>query len=266
MKVTRILCLVDFTPTSEKAMDQAVAIAKWKGASVTVCHIVSKDADLKDNLIKDLSKYEIMAEELGVPADSITGRGSLYKEAQRICNNLKPDLVVVGTHGKVGIKQNLFGSNIYRLVQKLNTACLVISDDTEISEKGFKNILMPVAPHNDYLIKVQQTASLLADDGVIHIFEIRKPGAGYSEKLARNTEEARAYLAENRVHYEYIEKGSRDVSDGFSEETLLFAAENGMDLLSIMTRVSEDNKRFGKSDKETALLNKMALPVLTCNT
>jgi nucleotide-binding universal stress UspA family protein len=265
MPMDRILCFVDFTPTSEKAMDQSIAIAKWKQASITVCHIVARDADLRDDLIKDLSTYEVRAEEQGVTANSITGRGSLYKEAERIANDLKPELVVVGTHGKIGLKQNLFGSNIYRLVQRVNTACLVVSDYTTTIKDGFKNILMPVAPHTDYLVKVQQTVKLLADDGTIHIFEIRKPGAGFDEKLVKNVEEAKAFLAENRVSFDYIEKGSRDVSDGFSDETLLFAVENGMDLLSIMTRVSEVNKRFGKTDKETALLNKVSLPVLTCN-
>lgn len=264
-RMNLIVCLVDFTDTSLKAMDQAIAIARKTGASVTIAHIVAKDADLRDGLIKDLSAYESRAEEQGVSASSITGRGSLYTEAERIVKDIKPELVVVGTHGKVGLRQNLFGSNIYKLVQKISTACLVVSDFTNTVEDGFRNIIMPVAPHSDYLTKVKQTVPLLADDGTIHIFEIRKPGAGFNEKLAANVKMAQAYLDELNIKHEYIEKGSRDVSDGFSQETIDFAYDMGMDLLSIMTRVSEENKRFGKADKEAALLNKMAIPVLSCN-
>ncbi len=261
----KILCLVDFTDTSSKAMEQAVAIAKWKSAAITVCHIVAKDSDLGDQLIKRLSSYEQMAEQFNVAVESITGRGNLFNEVERICLDLKPDLVVVGTHGKSGLKQSLFGSNIYRLVQKIKTACLVVSDYTQTVEGGFKHVLMPVAPHDNYLIKVQQTASMVADDGVIHIFEIRRPGAGYDEKLAKNVEEAKAYLAETRIEYDYIEKGSRALSEGFSQETLDFASTHEMDLLAIMTEVSQENKKFGKADKENALLNKVSLPILTCH-
>ncbi len=263
--MNQIICLVDFTETSRKAMDQAIAIAKWKGASITICHVVDNDASLGDDLIKHLSDYERMAESEGVTAGSITGRGSLFNEVERISSDIKPDLVVVGTHGKSGLRQNLFGSNIYRLVQKIMTACLVVSDYTHTVEAGFKNILMPVAPHADYLVKVQQTVDLVAENGTIHIFEIRKPGAGFDEKLAKNIEATKAYLAENRVNYDYIEKGSRDLSEGFSNETLQFAHENDIDLISIMTEVSDKNKKFGKEDKENALLNKLSLPVLTCH-
>lgn len=263
--MNKILCLVDFTDTSLKAMDQAVAVAKWKGASITVCHIVSTEAQLGDDLIKNLSSYELLAEKEGVIADSITGRGSLFKEVERISNDLKPDLVVLGTHGKSGLVQNLFGSNIYRLVQKIKTACLVVSDYTQTVHGGFKQVLMPVAPHDDYLVKVQQTANLLSEDGVIHIFEIRKAGTAYDEKVAANAEAAQAYLTNKGINCDYIEKGSRDMTDGFSHETLDFASENKMDLLSIMTQVSEQNKKFGKSDKENALLNKISLPVLACH-
>ena len=260
-----ILCLVDFTPTSIIARDQAIALAKWKQTEINFCHIVSKESDLKNELIVKLEAYESAAAEQGVEASSITGKGNLFAEIERISRDLKPGLVVIGTHGKSGLNQSLFGSYIYRMVQKLKYPCLVVSDFTNTVHNGFKNILMPVAPHNDYMIKVKQASDLVADQGVIHIFEIRKPGAGYNEKLEANTRKAQSYFEEHGINHNYIEKGSRDVHDGFSQETLDFAVDNDMDLMAIMTQISEDNKKFGKSDKENALLNKLSLPVLSCN-
>ena len=57
---------------------------------------------------------------------------------------LKPDLVVVGTHGKHGILQHLFESKIFNLVKELASPVLVVNNQSKLAENGFKKILISV--------------------------------------------------------------------------------------------------------------------------
>lgn len=262
--IKNILTLVDFTDTAETAINQAVAIARLHNSTVTLFHVT--DSEQEEEKARD--RLEESVEKLRNSEVSITikvYRGDIFHEVPEAVKHLQADLVVVGTHGIKGLRQNLFGSNIYKLVSHISTAVLVVSDYTAVVEGGFKRVLFPVAPHRNYLIKAKQTIPLLAPSAQVFLFEINKPGAELDDQVWKNLEETEQFLTEKGVDWQFIEKGSRSFSVGYSRETLDYAKAENMDLVAIMTQVSDRNRSFGKMDKENLMLNKEGLPILCAN-
>ncbi|NNC83583.1 MAG: universal stress protein, partial [Flavobacteriales bacterium] len=215
-----ILVLVDFTETADIAVKQALQFAQRDSAAITFCHIAQSKDDGSEALIKELQPYGDQAQSLGLDYNIMIGHGDLFDEVEAIVSKVGPDLIVVGTHGKHGIKQNLFGSAIHKLVRHIPAPSLVVNDHTRVIEGGYKKVMMPVAPHEDYLVKVEQTIDLMAPDGEIVIFAILKPGVPLDEEILRNIEATKKLLEERGVKYSYQEEDSDRYSIGYSKETL----------------------------------------------
>lgn len=260
-----ILVLIDFTPTSEIAIDQAIAISKLTGAKITLSHIAGSESELQSEAFAaKLAPYTKEADNQGVDYNLFMVAGNFKKRVSAYVNEHHPEMVVVGTHGKHGLKQNLFGSNIYDLTKSLNTSILVVNDHAPVTVGGFKKVLMPVAAHEDFMLKVKQTSKLLAADGEIVIFNITKPGVSLDRQLIENTEAAEEFLKSQNCRSSYVEKESTTFSVGYSRETLDYAASNGIDLISIMSRAAHQTGSEAM-DKENILLNTEGIPVLCAN-
>ena len=258
------LTLIDFTETATFALKQAIAVAKMHDCSITLCHVASSAQEVEKAVAQLAPSLALIADE-GLEALIKVVSGDLFHQVPLVAKQLQPDLVVVGTHGVKGLRQNLFGSNIYKLVSHIPIASLVVSDYTNIVEGGFKKVLFPVAPHLNYQIKAEQTLPLLAPSATVLLFEISKPGVELDGQIWKNLEDTKSYLTQKGIVWEFIEKGTRSFSIGYSHETLEFARLENIDLLVIMTQVSEQGKNYGLIDKENVLLNKQGLPVLCSN-
>ena len=261
-----ILVLVDFTETAKIALDQAIAIAKDHNATITISYISDSPNTKVVGVLKDaLRPYGKKVEEKGLVHEIVIGYGDLFSEVNTLVRKLRPDLVVVGTHGVHGIKQNLFGSSIHKLVKSIPAPTLVVNDKTIVVNGGFKKIMLPVAPHDDFMVKVEKTCTVLAKDGEIVIFAILKPGIGLDERIIKNLDLAKAYLEKKGVKWSYKEVEAEHYSIGYSTESLAKVQSEKMDLISIMANVAPTTQIFGKMDKEKVLLNEQGLPVLCIN-
>lgn len=257
------LILVDFTATSSIALNQGKAIAKLKGSAITLCHVAkSYYGDIPVDLMKQMEPFEQILKIEKIPFKTVFGKGDFITEVSKLMEDLMPDLVLVGTHGKKGIKQNLFGSNIYKLIRSMKTPTLVLSDHSKTFSDGYEKILLPVAPHDNYLVKVKQASSLLKENGTIFIFAIVKASMELPTKVKDNIAVTKKYLDSVSVNWEYIEHDATKYSIGYSAETVQFASDHKMDMVSIMINVSEDNKHFGDMDKENVILNPHGTHVL----
>jgi nucleotide-binding universal stress UspA family protein len=261
----KILVLIDFTNTSEIAIDQAIAIAKRTNSSLTLSHIAQSDSEIEsDEFANKLAPYIHEVENSGVSYDKFIVSGNFKAKISGYVNEHHPELVVVGTHGKHGLKQNLFGSNIYELTKSLNTTLLVVNDHAAVTPLGFNKVLIPISAHDDFLLVVKKTSTLLAENGEIIIFTISKPGVTLDSILIKNMEAAQEYLKAEGHTTEYVEVRSETFSVGYSRETLAYARDNGVDLISIMSK-SARQTGSESMDKENILLNTDGVPVLCAN-
>ncbi len=263
-----ILTLIDFTDTAQIAVKQSIALAKLKNGSIQLSHIAplgtTEDETLK--LKEGFKDWCGMVTDSGLDCQVVLGEGEFFGEAANLVARKKPNLVVVGNHGKKGLMQNLFGSNIMKLIQKLPVSSLVVNDNTEIAEGGFKKALVPIAPHHDFLKKVKLTAQLLnPEQGKLVLFTVMKPGVAIDSKLQTNIDQASDFLNENAINWEYLEVDSSHFSIGYSREILDIAQREDYDMISIMAQISYENRSYGTMDKENIILNKAGIPVLCTN-
>lgn len=263
----KIVILVDYTDTALISVKQGIAIAGKHHSKITVLHIA--DSEAEKLLLQAENRYEAYTSQLqieGIPFDVHIGVGDFMEAIPAYVKESNPDLVIVGTHGKHGLKQSLLGSNIYRLVKRIKSAVLVVNDMITAPVGEYQRIMLPVAAHDNYLLKVEDSLKLLATGGTIVIFAINKPGLELVPEILKNIEGTKALLTKRSVNFEYLELDSMRFSVGYSKETLSLVNEHKIDLIGIMSMPSDiGTKSAIVMDKENIILNKEGLPVLCSN-
>jgi len=163
-KIENILVPVDFSDTSEIALTEAIKLAGLFKATVFLLHVVeylnefngyfySVVPELQTS-IPLLLEFEQTVEKrmqetkerilkkYGVKVEVTVTSGQVHSEIISFSENKKIDLIVMGTHGVSGYKELFIGSNAQRVVTLSDVPVLTIQK--EISETGFKNILIPI--------------------------------------------------------------------------------------------------------------------------
>jgi nucleotide-binding universal stress UspA family protein len=136
-KGERILVALDGSQFSEKALDQAISMAgicNSKLFAISVVDInpevIAEAPGLEEKMSEDVGKTLKWAkkkvEEQNIPCETIAHIGALahefiVKEAQE--KNI--DLIVMGTHGRTGLKRVLMGSVAERVIGHAPCAVLV---------------------------------------------------------------------------------------------------------------------------------------------
>lgn len=261
--MNKIVAFIDFTALTDKTVEQSVALCQRSGAELTLLHILSKDSEAEKNEANQkLDKIAATVSEKGITCSTLIGSGSFFATAPQMLLKADCELAVIGTHGVKGLFQNLFGSNIWKLVSHLPCSAVVVSEATQVAQQGFSNVLMPIGPHADFEHKVHMTAELMADNGVVNFFAIDKAGIEINKTMLDRVHAGKEILSDAGFKSEFIQFESQQFSAGFAKETLSYGHEHKADLIAIMTRVSEENAHFGQYDKEAMLVNEFGIPVL----
>jgi nucleotide-binding universal stress UspA family protein len=145
----RILCATDFSPSSRRALEHAVALARPARAEVTVLHVVplpipSVDSDDEPDWmppgpgersegLERLRHFAEPAEAAGLSTRILLREGIPSEEILSAAAELHPDLIVMGTHGLRGLPR-LLGSHAARVVRQAPCPVLTASLDEEAPE------------------------------------------------------------------------------------------------------------------------------------
>lgn len=142
----RILVAVDGSPTSDKALDEAIRLAQSGGASLRLLHVVDELGYvngfesamnyvneiiplMRDAGEKLLAHGRQKAREKGVMADSVLvvgGPGRVSEHVTEQARLARADLIVVGSHGRRGMGRALLGSDAEQIVRHATLPVLVI--------------------------------------------------------------------------------------------------------------------------------------------
>jgi nucleotide-binding universal stress UspA family protein len=117
----RILCAIDFSPSSLAVVGQAVQLARACGGEVRVLFIVPyatpSRADprrlpqgIDDAVSEDLAELLAPARAAGIPIRACLKVGTPAHEILQEIVRTAPDIVVIGTHGRHGVARRLLGS------------------------------------------------------------------------------------------------------------------------------------------------------------
>jgi nucleotide-binding universal stress UspA family protein len=137
IRITRVLCPVDFSDISQHALDHAAAIAHWYQAPLTLLHVfatvptmdapplVLEDAD-RECLQKSIRRMAA-----GLPADvrvdvRVEQAEHVHSEVLRQLAATGADLLVLGTHGRSGFQRLFLGSVTEKVIRKATCPTLVV--------------------------------------------------------------------------------------------------------------------------------------------
>jgi nucleotide-binding universal stress UspA family protein len=260
----KIVALADLSATGNSALESAGIIAEKSGAKVILMH-VEKNAHLLhevENQIDQLAKSTLPA---SVPYTVKVYSGNFMDETPADIEELDPDLVVICSHGKHGLKQQLFGANVLHLVRHIRRPCLIVHEHAGLPSSGLNKILLTASPFNDFDWKMAETAKFarLFNAEVVH-YEIDKYLADTEEIIAANAEKAEAFYKSEGVSFSKVKDPVASFTLGYSKQTLDYAKAGGFQVIVLSTNEHSAEMAMGSSDKENFMVNELGISILCC--
>ena len=139
IKLSKILCATDFSPSARDALSYAIALARAYEAKLVVCHAIDLSAaglyDMSAFVLRETREklFGNAREEIDrlmagrqVQWEPLIIEGLASLELPRIAKENGVDLVVTGTHGRSGVKRVLLGSVAERLQRTLPCPFLAV--------------------------------------------------------------------------------------------------------------------------------------------
>lgn len=292
--VERILCPVDSSPFSERALRYSAALASWYGAELVALSVrpsllpsalplalpVSVALKAADTAaIEEEALQAFVVEAVGtVAARVVVTDGPVVSEIVRVGGELPADLIVMGTHGLSGFEHLLLGSVTEKVLRK--APCPVLTVPRLATEPAqavtFKTIVCAVDFSPASLRAFDYALSLAQEAGgrlvLVHALEL------FAEEQPRLTEhfnvpEFRQTL-EREARQQLESLVSRDartwcdpeviVGHGKAyQEVLRLATERAAELivLGVQGRSAIDRALFGSTTQH--VVRQARCPVLT---
>jgi nucleotide-binding universal stress UspA family protein len=138
----RLLVPIDFTETSDRALDYAIEFARKFDASITIMHSyqipvygfpdaayitsaevatqIATAAQRRLDALLDAHKTE------GVKMNALLRDGVAWEEINAVATETKADLIIIGTHGRRGLARALLGSVAENVIRTSTLPVLVI--------------------------------------------------------------------------------------------------------------------------------------------
>jgi len=130
----RILVPVDGSATSNRGLDESIRLAKLTGARLRLVHAVDSlvfstgmefatgdiVGALMDAGAQILAEAKARVEASGVPVDTFLSESLASRVCDVVVTQAKlwnADLIVIGTHGRRGVKRMLIGSDAEQIVR-----------------------------------------------------------------------------------------------------------------------------------------------------
>lgn len=141
-EMQHILVPVDFKTHSDLQANFALYMAKLLNAHTTFIHVLPPIADFSDydpatleqveekllaQVQKKLADFIRKLDKSGLVCDGVVLRGSVADAIISSADEQNADLVILSTHGALGIEKVLLGSVADRVIKGVNCPCLVFN-------------------------------------------------------------------------------------------------------------------------------------------
>jgi nucleotide-binding universal stress UspA family protein len=139
--VRNILCPVDRSDVSGRALGVGAALAHWFDARVRVLEVVSStlpplaaspaavqglSIELRRAILDELERFAAPAREFGVPMYFEVEEGDVVTAVLEEAAELPADLIVIGTHGRSGFERFALGSVTEKILRRASCPVLTV--------------------------------------------------------------------------------------------------------------------------------------------
>ena len=161
--IRQILCPTDFSEFSHRALEHAMAIARWYKSKITVQHVfhsipapmvpdypvlLSLSPETRESILAELQVFSEPARKVGVSVEVALDEGHPVNEIVKRAKVASADLVVLGTHGRGGFEKLMLGSVTEQVLRKVLCPVLTVPRSARAPSGAepavFKTILCPV--------------------------------------------------------------------------------------------------------------------------
>jgi nucleotide-binding universal stress UspA family protein len=289
MGFKKIVVPVDFSEFSDKAVEYAIFLAEKYCAELILLHSVvlfQEDFDEKEQLtayeeiikkkekeIRKQLEYRCSnAEERGISIHSLLIRG--FSEADSIIDYISDkdfDLVVMGTHGRTGLKKIILGSVAERVVRL--SPIPVITLHKEFAKKELKRILVPVDFSDFSKVAVRRAIEVAREFDAtldfLHVVEMEAHPEYYTisfDPLLKANPELGKQITANLIKFTGIpeDKATYAVNEGKVYKAIkTYAETNGVDMIVMATQGMSEIEHFLVGSNSERVVRIASCPVLT---
>lgn len=259
----KILCPTDLTLATDIALSHAGNIAQRGNGEVTLFHVLTKE-EVKTNDIGNpgphVKTLDLLSKQ-GVKVNRVDREGSPLKEIVAEAKNGHA-LMVAGTHGVQGLRQEWLGSDMLKLVREVPIPTLVVQMYSPRTE-NIGHILMPVAGHADITPLLDAVCLLAKISGAeVDVYQQLQEGSTTSNTLLANKVKMMERLAKEGIKHEEVHEPVEKFYEGFAVRTIRYANKVGASCIAIMANASGDHKKIADKEKQDLLVNEKGIPIL----
>jgi nucleotide-binding universal stress UspA family protein len=208
-KLRNLLLATDFSEASMHALPYVAGIATKFGSSVHLCHIVEPNPlvnsapeaaprlyeGMRDQAITQLEALAHSPELKEIDAKTVVGAGAIGDALPNLVVEKKIDLIVMGTHGRTGVRRLLLGSAVEAVCRVATCPVLTVGPGlAPRTATTFSRILFPTDLSDDskrILPHLRQMAEEYQSEiTVLHVMPeelVTNPDAAKLAEPIRNT-------------------------------------------------------------------------------
>ncbi len=233
-------------------------------------HILNREsvAKLNNPKLPEVEIQKILSEislqirtKHGIEVETIYREGSIYTTITEISSEIGAKLLVLGTHGKVGVQQQLIGSFAHKVVSRSNVPVIIMQEGVLFNE-GIKRIVFPVSSTSQVRQKVNWAVQI-AKTFSAKIYLFKFPEVLKETRFEMNVvvKQITDEFDKNDIEYEIhdAEKGGN-----YASQVLVFAKTIHSELIMIMSNPDKLSFIFSQYD-EQIMFNKNKIPSMLIN-
>lgn len=256
-----ILVPTDFTNVAECAITHACTLAKLNSNEVKLIHVLNKES--KAELKKSKTNIEVLVAKLesqasyfgnkfGVAISYSLKEGSIFTTIGELADELKAALVVMGTHGVIGM-QKLTGAFAIKVIESSKVPVIVVQNRMP-AEDGYKRIVVPV----DFSIETKQKTMQVLNmakmcEAKVFLYKQKGIDEIHQNKVDLNTQFIKRYLKEQDIPFE--EASQQKATVDFDKDFIAYAKEITANLIIILTTKEKELKEFILGPVEQKVIN-----------
>lgn len=259
----RILVPTDFSPSATSAFHVALDLARRAGAPVYLLHVLDHvEGDVYSPLRytpetaalhegPEQAVYDLLCREIegmdtgGVRVEPVRRHGAAVAPVVlQTAEEARADLIVMGTHGRRGIKRFLLGSVAEEVVRRAPCAVLTVQEGHR--EHPVRRLLAPVDFSPQARVVLRQARALAECYGAPHVdvLHVIEPIPIIYEYMQDVREKAQEHLAA-LVAEEGLNGATVRVEEGHAAATILdVARDTHPDLIVMATRGASGLEHF----------------------
>ena len=161
MKIKKILCAIDRSPSSLQAFGYAIALARWQKARLSLLEVIeeapppgitrarksdSVPTETRTTLERDLRRVLTARRASDVKVEIFLRKGNVVQEILAQTKASRSDLLVIGSHGRGGVQRLVLGSVAEKVLRLATCPVLTVRSGVRLIRRSgspFETILCP---------------------------------------------------------------------------------------------------------------------------